>query len=404
MIQFFPTPYPDELWYSILCRYHIRSGNTSSAITMRELFNGGKNAIGCLFPNHTILKIAEQFPGESFPLNEIVYNHTLFNYFTRIISHEAKEKMFQYLIEGHSLMPQYAGTVSKRLVPGLRFCPICIKEDKSKYGEAYWHLEHQIPLMSICRKHTCRLSLFSCNREVELKIKFLLPENCNENIIADYNINDKEILLAEESYKYQYFPQKIKPILKYNNIYQELLNKDYGIEPYNRIVDGNNLKKELVSFYGTDLVEKVFGKKINSAIMKSIRIWQYQSPERYILLAGLINQPFEITFGPQIEDNIVEKLLKIKERGNVFLKKDILDELGISARKLNILVEKYNIDQFWVRIKKRCSATVYMNESEYETILNYMRKESFTTISKFALYCMKKEINQHILSEKGRVE
>lgn len=29
MIPFFPTPYPDELWYSVICRYHIRSGNPS---------------------------------------------------------------------------------------------------------------------------------------------------------------------------------------------------------------------------------------------------------------------------------------------------------------------------------------------------------------------------------------
>ena len=25
MLQYFPTPYPDELWYSILGRYHVRS-------------------------------------------------------------------------------------------------------------------------------------------------------------------------------------------------------------------------------------------------------------------------------------------------------------------------------------------------------------------------------------------
>ena len=31
MIPFFPTPYPDELWYSVICRYHIRSGNPCNA-------------------------------------------------------------------------------------------------------------------------------------------------------------------------------------------------------------------------------------------------------------------------------------------------------------------------------------------------------------------------------------
>ncbi|WP_338028717.1 TniQ family protein [Gloeothece citriformis] len=39
MLRFFPNPYPDELLYSILARYHLRSGNNSPKITLKELFN-----------------------------------------------------------------------------------------------------------------------------------------------------------------------------------------------------------------------------------------------------------------------------------------------------------------------------------------------------------------------------
>ncbi len=38
MLGFFPTPYPDELLYSIIARYHIRSENISPKITLQELF------------------------------------------------------------------------------------------------------------------------------------------------------------------------------------------------------------------------------------------------------------------------------------------------------------------------------------------------------------------------------
>ena len=38
MIPFFPAPYPDELWYSVICRYHIRSGNPSFKYSIRELY------------------------------------------------------------------------------------------------------------------------------------------------------------------------------------------------------------------------------------------------------------------------------------------------------------------------------------------------------------------------------
>ena len=39
MLGYFPTPYPDELLYSIVARYHIRSGNKSFRQTHQELFD-----------------------------------------------------------------------------------------------------------------------------------------------------------------------------------------------------------------------------------------------------------------------------------------------------------------------------------------------------------------------------
>lgn len=43
MISFFPSPYPDELWYSVICRYHVHSGNYCAKHTMRQLY--GDNQI-----------------------------------------------------------------------------------------------------------------------------------------------------------------------------------------------------------------------------------------------------------------------------------------------------------------------------------------------------------------------
>lgn len=38
MISFFPSPYPDELWYSVICRYYVHSGNSCAKHTMRQLY------------------------------------------------------------------------------------------------------------------------------------------------------------------------------------------------------------------------------------------------------------------------------------------------------------------------------------------------------------------------------
>ena len=43
MLGSFPTPYPDELLYSVVARYHVRSGNKSFRQTHEELFETDLN-------------------------------------------------------------------------------------------------------------------------------------------------------------------------------------------------------------------------------------------------------------------------------------------------------------------------------------------------------------------------
>ena len=79
MLQYFPTPYPDELWYSILGRYHVRSGNPNSATTFRELF--GEESVGGMgnfLPNCGIRRVAEKLPEGVLDERDIALHHTLF--------------------------------------------------------------------------------------------------------------------------------------------------------------------------------------------------------------------------------------------------------------------------------------------------------------------------------------
>lgn len=67
MVTFFPTPYPDELLYSLVARYHNRSGNECISYTLQELYNTKRltapvmyckvNVIYYNFSLYSILKI-----------------------------------------------------------------------------------------------------------------------------------------------------------------------------------------------------------------------------------------------------------------------------------------------------------------------------------------------------------
>jgi len=39
----------------------------------------------------------------------------------------------------------------------LRYCPLCVAEDISNYGETYWHRKHQLPGYCYCTKHLTRI-------------------------------------------------------------------------------------------------------------------------------------------------------------------------------------------------------------------------------------------------------
>ena len=95
---------------------------------------------------------------EIYPMDELVLNHTMFPQYARFIPLEKKKEALYRL--GHEpcdvhhlfcVLPRNEGEQY------LKFCPMCVNDDRETYGETYWHRKHQIRNMSICVKHKCRL-------------------------------------------------------------------------------------------------------------------------------------------------------------------------------------------------------------------------------------------------------
>lgn len=68
----------------------------------------------------------------------------------------------------------------------VRFCPVCAGEDVKQFGVAYWHCEHQIPGVSACCRHGCRLISKSVPPRPHIAPEFYPDENhdvtpCVEN-------------------------------------------------------------------------------------------------------------------------------------------------------------------------------------------------------------------------------
>lgn len=156
MLTYFPLPYPGEWWYSVLCRYHVCSGNSKHQSTIKELIPGRITAaIGSVYPNSTIRQILSGLPAGLLPVKDVIIKNTLFPYYSRFSSFEKKTAMLEQLCRGETIVITSIRKFTAKSVP--KYCPQCVVEDRSAYGEAYWHIDHQIPLMAICPEHGCSL-------------------------------------------------------------------------------------------------------------------------------------------------------------------------------------------------------------------------------------------------------
>ena len=153
MIAFFPYIYPDELLYSQISRYHQRSGYARLVFTLEDIYRAGKVVHPSIefvnpYTDDAMMWLTKELPWET-----VAEKNTMFPAYIRFLPlgrrKEARDGVRSQNGNWKNLMCLPV-LEEKRF---LRFCPECAKEDREKYGETYWHREHQIPRIRLCQKH-----------------------------------------------------------------------------------------------------------------------------------------------------------------------------------------------------------------------------------------------------------
>ena len=160
MVSFFPKPYPDEILYSVLARYHIRSGNTSPKLTLTELFNSPSTVATADLPSNLNTLSENLQPFSNYTVEELIERYTLYHFYSVFLPPNRATRVKQ------SMKAEWGGDIHTRAgimassvtIPRyFRFCPNCLEEDLQKYGEAYWHRLHQTPGALVCPVHAVTL-------------------------------------------------------------------------------------------------------------------------------------------------------------------------------------------------------------------------------------------------------
>ena len=159
MINYLPKPYGDELAYSLVSRAYAQSGYFHYRYFAKEVFEVSTIRPDFEFLNPYTHKFLSLFTNYK-PLADIIFKHTMFPYYARFMPMKKKEEAFNALSAFESKLFYQKLTMNKSKtcdVRYLRYCPLCVKEDRKQFGETYWHRVHQIRHISICPQHLCFL-------------------------------------------------------------------------------------------------------------------------------------------------------------------------------------------------------------------------------------------------------
>lgn len=144
-----PSFRPDELLGGWWIRAVRRVG--LPVRTVARLVAGRKWAPGFL----QVARVTELATELGVQPDDLLWRHTVFPYATGFFEASVFEKALQ-AAKASGTAATGMGAVTQGvsdLVRYRRFCAACAREDRDRWGESYWHREHQLPGVLMCIKH-----------------------------------------------------------------------------------------------------------------------------------------------------------------------------------------------------------------------------------------------------------
>lgn len=197
MITYFPTPYPDELLYSLFARYYAKTGYLAYIYAAEDLYVNRNTRPDAEFLNELTDEVKNILTG-NMSMEDLIQMHTMFPYYGRFLKQDRRQKAFDALVSTKGNY-HYLLAIPNRGIGQLRYCPLCVAEDRNKYGETYWHRMHQMQGVDVCPEHLCKLMssnvttrsrqspcLTTAEEEIDLAKKKLEPASIIEEKIARY--------------------------------------------------------------------------------------------------------------------------------------------------------------------------------------------------------------------------
>jgi len=394
MVNFFPVPYPDEVLYSTLARYCMRSGNIKEIHNFEDLF-GTRNCIAVMELPTQLDALIENMPvNTKYTAEYFIFKHTLFPFLAAFIPQERAKKIIQTMRNGEGAVSYIRiGLISNSIILNkyFRFCPECFKEDVERFGEPYWHRSHQITGVFVCSKH--KMPLYNST-------ELIRAGNRQRYIGASHGncIVEKEISYSNDLMKKMLWMAEDAEILLNNQFgFKEpewfrsqfrvkLVEKGYA--RMNNYIHQKKLKQDFVDFYGHEYLQLVQSPVLNNSggwlsdmVRKNNRTTY---AVRYLLLARFLGISVtdlfntKLGFNDEDENNIDayqelwdQRLIELAQSGLSI--RDIADILKASTKTIRKAIDRLGIEPFW----KYNGGGKYLHQKYTDTEEFNIKREEF---------------------------
>ena len=332
MIGFMPELYPDELVYSWLSRYHAKSGHATHRQTIEELLYNPRDRIEIEFINH----FTDDFQNvllKHIPIEQLIAEHTMFQSYAIFLPYEERREVFNSLVKMNGKYRQIHGMHSSGNLNNLRYCPLCVKEDREHYGETYWHRQWQIYGVDVCPKHKCYLENTDiiCNGRSRLASMFITAEESISTNIDKTKTAEDELEIELSQYAINVFNTDINmnnSITAGEYLHSTMEGTKY-LAPRGEVRKLELIYSDLKKYYGTLLKNTYTRKAQLQEVFSNLR---YQFIDICILGMFLKSAPDKLvnrSLPQKTQQQIFdEKVLELRNKGLKFC--EIAEQLNAS--------------------------------------------------------------------------
>lgn len=155
MIAYLPRLYGDELFYGWLGRIYRHNGYLRSQDALADVLEIGHGEKFSMEICNRLKPDVMTALGGPRAFQDIALGSTMLPYYCRFMGTRERKGLFAKLSSGTLSAVNYSNVDYP--LRSLAYCPLCAREDREKYGEAYFHRLHQVRDMRACPVHGCRL-------------------------------------------------------------------------------------------------------------------------------------------------------------------------------------------------------------------------------------------------------